>query len=77
MVCSAGSPVRKASSPAAAASPSEDAAAPEITPTLCTTSGPYSHTNGSAPKARAQRSRSSVNATPPASGPTNPRAVPL
>ena len=51
MTCSAGSPVRNASSPFAIASPKLDAAAPETMPTLCTVSGPVSQTNGSWPKA--------------------------
>lgn len=48
-------------------------ALPETIPTLCTSSGPASQTNGSCPNAAAQRSRSSLNGTPSAERPTADR----
>ena len=76
ITCSAGSPVRNASSPCAIASTKLDAAAPETMPTLWTVSGPASQANGSCPNARAHRLRSSSNAMPSSERPTKPIARP-
>ena len=48
-----------------------------MTPTLCTTSGPQSNTNGSCSNAAAQRSRSSAKGIPSAERPTKPIVWPL
>ena len=76
ITCSAGSPVRNASSPRATASPNIEAAAPETMPTLCTSSGPLSQANGSCPNASEQRRRSSAKGTPSSERPTKPMLRP-
>src|SRR3954453_11483460 len=71
-----GSPGTNASRPRSAASVSDEAAPPEITPTLRTGSGPNSNARGSRSKARRQRSISSARGSGSGARPTNPTGRP-